>query len=146
MTTIKRRVDRMSRPLALFLAAHGVAHWVGTSRSFQDAADGTTVDYVGGAWSISNPAALRTLGVLWALAGAAYLVAAWAYWTRAPRRRAALAAVTVPSLILSILALPMAIVGVIIDVALLLLVLVTRPDRSAEPRPRTANAPDRVSA
>jgi hypothetical protein len=140
MTTITRSVDRFSRPLAVFLAAHGVAHWVGTSRSFQDAADGTTVDYLGGAWSISSPTTLRMLGVLWVIAGAAFLVAAWAYWTRAPRRRAVLLAVTVPSLALAILALPMAVVGVVIDVALVLLVLLSRPSRPARSELPTARS------
>jgi len=70
-------------------------------------------------WAISDPTALRALGITWALVGAAYLVVAWAYWMPAPWRLAALLAATVPSRVLSVAALWKSWVGVVIDVLLL---------------------------
>jgi hypothetical protein len=77
------------RALAVVVALHGAAHFVGTSESFTRAADGESVVYVTGAWTISDPSLLRGVGVLWALLGIGFLLAGVAIWTGALRRRVA---------------------------------------------------------
>ena len=57
-----RRLPRspaLTRLLAVFLGLHGVAHFAGTGDSFTAAADGESVDYLGGAWTLTDPALLR---------------------------------------------------------------------------------------
>lgn len=69
------------------------------------------------------------LGVAWALAAAAYLVVAWAFWVRALWRVTALVAATAPSLAPSIGALRLSWVGIVIDVVLLAIVAWLRTHR-----------------
>ncbi len=108
-----------SAGLSLFFAAHGMAHLVGTSRSFQAVSDGESLDYLGGAWTISDPTMLRLVGVAWAVVAVAYMAAAtgewlgWRGWLRFA------AGVTVFSLVLSLIALWGAWIGVVIDVVIL---------------------------
>lgn len=110
-----------TRLLAVFLALHGVAHVAGTTDSLRLAGDGQAIDYLGGAWTISDPAALRALAVAWAAAGIAFLALAVLVWLRPARARLPLAAAAAASLVLGVLALPAAVVGVVIDAALLVL-------------------------
>jgi hypothetical protein len=130
VAAIVRRVSEHRTALTLafaaFLVLHGIAHLVGTSSSFTAAADGETVEYLGGLWSISDTATLRVLGVVWSLAGVAWLVPAWAYVVGSPRRRAILVAVALPSLALSIVAVWAAIVGVLVNLVMLDLAWHTR--------------------
>lgn len=107
------------RLFAVFLALHGIAHFVGVTGSLAAIEDGTSEPYLGGWWTISDPVALRTLAVLWALAGLGYVAVAIAMWIGLPWRRAALIGVTIGSLVLSVAALWAAVVGVVIDVVLL---------------------------
>ena len=109
----------LERALAVFLFLHAIAHLVGTQASFVAADEGKTLAYLGGAWDVSDPTVLRLLGVAWAVVGVLTIVAAWAFWVGSPRRVTLLVVATVPSLILAIAALWMAVVGVVIDVVLL---------------------------
>ena len=111
------------RALAVLLALHGVAHFAGTSDSFTKAADGESVDYLAGAWTLSDPTLLRAIGVVWALVGAAFVVAAAVTWMRRPEWPRVLAAVSAISLAVVVIALWASIVGVVIDIALLALAL-----------------------
>lgn len=113
------RSPALTRILAAFLVLHGLAHLVGTSVSFTRAADGDSVDYLAGAWTLSDPALLRLTGLMWALAAAAFLYAAAVTWLRSPDWPRVLAIVSVVSLVLCVIALWAAVVGVVIDVALL---------------------------
>jgi hypothetical protein len=107
------------RVFAVFLGLHGVAHLAGTSDSFTKAADGASVDYLAGAWTLSDPTLLRAIGVVWALVGAGFLFAAAITWMRRPEWPRVLAAVSALSLVVVIIALWSSVVGVVIDVALL---------------------------
>ena len=109
------------RVLAVFLGLHGVAHFAGTGDSFTAAADGESVDYLGGAWTLSDPTVLRAVGVVWALVGAAFVVAAAIAWMRRPEWPRVLAGVAAVSLLVVLVALWASVVGVVIDVALLAL-------------------------
>ena len=111
----------LARALAAFLGLHGIAHLAGTSDSFSKAADGGSVDYLAGAWTLSDPALLRAVGVVWALVGAAFVFAAAVTWMRRPQWPRVLAAVSVVSLVVVVIALWSSMVGVVIDVALLAL-------------------------
>ena len=108
-----------ARALAVFLAFHGVAHFAGTGGSLK-LVDGGHADVLGGSAQLAGAAALTTLAIAWAVIGAAYLVVAVLVWIGHPMARAALIGVTAVSLALSVLQLPLAVVGVVIDVALLL--------------------------
>ena len=107
------------RIFAAVLALHGVAHFAGTGDSFGNARDGGSVEYLAGAWTVSDPSLLRLLGVLWALAGVAFLVAAVLTWTRSARWPCAVVGVAAASLVVVTVALPASLAGVLIDVALL---------------------------
>jgi hypothetical protein len=118
------------RVFAMFLALHGVAHLAGTSDSFTKAADGKSVDYLAGAWTLSDPTLLRVVGVVWALVGAAFVFAAAVMWMRRPEWPRVLAEVSALSLIVVVIALWSSVVGVVIDVALLAVAI-----RAGAPRP-----------
>ena len=108
-----------TRVLGVFLALHGFAHLVGTSASFDRAADGDSAQYLAGAWTLSDPALLRLAGLVWALVAAAFLYAGAVAWLRRPEWPRVLAVVSVVSLALCVIALWASVVGVVIDVALL---------------------------
>ena len=119
-----RRLPRspaLTRLLAVFLGLHGVAHFAGTGDSFTAAADGESVDYLGGAWTLTDPTLLRAMGVVWALVGAGFLIAAAITWMRRPEWPRVLAGVAAVSLLVVLVALWASVVGVVIDVALLAL-------------------------
>jgi hypothetical protein len=109
----------LMRVFAVFLGLHGVAHFAGTSDSFTKAADGESVDYLAGAWTLSDPALLRPAGIVWALAGAAFVSAAVIAWMRRPEWPRVVAVVSALSLAVVVIALWASVVGVVIDVALL---------------------------
>ena len=119
-----RRLHRspaLTRVLAMFVGLHGVAHFAGTGDSFTAAADGESVDYLGGAWTLTDPTVLRAMGIVWALVGAAFLLAAAIAWMRRPEWPRVLAGVAAVSLLVVLVALWASVVGVVIDVALLAL-------------------------
>ena len=107
------------RVFAVFLGLHGVAHLAGTSDSFTSAADGESVDYLAGAWTLSDPTLLRAVGVVWALVATTFLFAAAITWMCRPEWSRVLAAVSTLSLVLVVIALWSSVVGVVIDLALL---------------------------
>jgi hypothetical protein len=100
-----------------------VAHFAGTGDSFTAAADGKSVDYLGGAWTLSDPTLLRAVGVVWALVGAAFVVGAAIAWLRRPEWPRVLAGVSAVSLLVVVISLWASAVGVVIDVALLALAI-----------------------
>jgi hypothetical protein len=112
-------------PLALgaFTVMHGIAHFAGTAGSLQHVEDGTAEQYLGGHWDITDPALLRSLAVLWALLGLATISAGVLIALRYRRAPVVLAAVAVASLVLSTVALWAAVVGVLVNLALLGLAL-----------------------
>jgi hypothetical protein len=133
------------RAFGVFLGVHGLAHLVGTETSFRFADEGGTAHYLGGLWSISDPTVLRVVGVVWVLPAAAFLLAAWGFWIGAPWRRSALVAAAALSTVVCAVALWAAIIGLVIDVALLSFALWLGTHR-----PRVAEGdllrPDRGSA
>ena len=94
------------------------------------ATDGESLDYLGGAWRISDPTVLRLVGIAWAVVAVAYVAAAsgewlgWQGWVRF------VAGVTVFSLVLSIAGLWESIFGVAIDMILLALIVPAELARS----------------
>jgi hypothetical protein len=112
--------------LAAFLVLHGVAHLVGAVGAFTAAEEGSSVEYLFGAWTISDPMLLRLVGAAWVAAAVGYAVVAWGIAARTRWGISALVGVTAFSLVLSVAALGAAWIGVLIDVAILVTVAITR--------------------
>jgi hypothetical protein len=121
--------------LGAFLVLHGIAHLVGTTASLKAVDESTSVSYLAGGLTISDPTALRALAAVWAVAGALVLVSGLLTFVgRHAWRTAVLGAITL-SLVLSTFALTAAVVGVIIDVLLLVGLLVAdRAGLDREPK------------
>ncbi len=105
--------------LAIFLALHGFAHFVGFAASFGLAESipyRTTV--LGGTLDLGDTG-IRAVGVLWLLAGGAFLVASAAAMTNQEWCLKALLAAATGSLVLSLITLPEARIGVLLDVLIL---------------------------
>jgi hypothetical protein len=111
----------LRRLTAAFFTAHGVAHLVGFLGSWRlaDLADPPyTTSILNGAVDVGD-IGIRVVGLLWVAAAAAFVVAAIAIWRGGPAwRRATLFAATL-SLVVSVVGLPAAVIGVVIDVAVL---------------------------
>ncbi|MGE5926622.1 MAG: ABC transporter permease [Gemmatimonadota bacterium] len=105
--------------LAVFLALHGFAHFVGFAGSFGLAESipyKTTI--LGGTVDLGDMG-IRAFGALWLLAGGAFLVASAAAMTNQEWWLKALLAAATFSLVLSLMALPEARIGVLLDVLIL---------------------------
>ena len=111
----------LARALAVVVALHGLAHFAGAGDALTKARDGDSAEYLAGAWTVSDPALLRSFGVVWALVGAAFVVAAAVAWLRHPVWPRGLAAVSGGSLVVLTVALWASVIGVVIDLALLAL-------------------------
>jgi hypothetical protein len=107
------------RALGALVALHGAAHYAGTEASFATAADGGSVDYLAGVWTISDPTLLRVFGVVWALLGLAFIFAAVITWQRRPEWARVVALVAMLSLAVAVIALWSSIIGVVVNVALI---------------------------
>ncbi len=107
------------RALAVLVAAHGLAHLVGTTRAFSRAADGQSLDYLAGHWTLSDPTTLRAFGVLWAVMALAFLGTAAVIWVGRTHWPQLLWWVSIASLLLVVIALWASVVGVVVDLALL---------------------------
>jgi hypothetical protein len=105
--------------VSLFLFAHAVAHLVGTSRALQAGADGGSIDYLGGAWRITDPVALRVAGIAWAVVAVAYVAAAAGEWLGWRGWWQFAVGVTVFSMVLTIIGLWESWIGVIINLVIL---------------------------
>ena len=124
-----RTAPRLSSPvrvgLAVFLLLHGIAHLAGAGDAFTAADRDDTVDYFFGAWEVGG-AVLATLGVLWVVLAATFVITAGWVASSRPNWLFVLAGAAAASLVLSILALPLAWIGVLINAALLGFVVVQR--------------------
>lgn len=105
--------------LAVFLALHGFAHFVGFAGSFGLAESipyRTTV--LGGTVDLGDTG-IRAFGVLWLLAAGAFLVASAAAMTSQEWWLKALLVAATGSLVLSLMTLPEARIGVLLNVLIL---------------------------
>lgn len=106
---------------AVFLVLHGIAHGVGFASAwrlgeFRDAPPDTTL--LAGRLDVGG-SGMRVMGVLWLVTGAAFVLAAAGVWRDAAWWLPVTASVAVVSLAMSILGLPEARIGVVIDVLIL---------------------------
>lgn len=115
------------RAIAAFLVLHGVAHLVDTTDAVQQAREGGMLEHLGGAWAVGD-ATLYLLGSLWAIAALGFVLAAALLWLRAESWWSAGLGATVGSLALTVVALPAAWIGLIVN-AVLLAGLSTLPHR-----------------
>ncbi len=104
--------------VAVVAVLHGVAHGVGTSEAFSAAADGRSLDYLAGAWTVADPTALRAVGILWALTGAAFVLAGVATLLRFTAWPAVLLPLSGVSLVLCVAGLWGAVIGIPVNLAL----------------------------
>ena len=108
-----------TRALAILVGLHGLAHFAGTEDTFGKATDGGSVDYLAGAWTVSDPTLLRAFGVVWAVLGAAFVLTALAVWTERQSWPDLLGLVAAASLVFVTVALWASVVGLVVDVALI---------------------------
>lgn len=106
------------RALSVFLVLHGLAHLVGAQGSREAAGTGTSSEYLWGFWTISAAPLLWLLAVAWAATAVAYAHVSWLVWDLRQGWLKAMTTVTVVSMVLSILAMPMAVAGVVINAVL----------------------------
>jgi hypothetical protein len=113
--------------LATLMAFHGIAHLVGFAGSWQLAASGgipykTTV--LAGHVDLGN-AGIRFVGLLWALVALAFLTTAAGAVLGAEWWIKAAVGITLGSLALTLLELPEARIGLVVNVALIAMLLLT---------------------
>jgi hypothetical protein len=127
-TAVTNHRVEVIRPLfAVVLAMHGVAHFVGTTGNVSSISNRETVNLLGGAFATSNLVVFAVLALLWAIVGAGFIGVAVLVWRQAPTARHALIAVSLASLAIGVVTLWAGTVGVVINVALLVIALL-RPD------------------
>lgn len=85
----------------------------------QAAADGESIDYLGGAWRIDDPTALRIAGIAWAVVAVAYVTAAAGEWLGWRGWWQFVVGVTVFSLVLTVIGLWVSWIGVAINLLIL---------------------------
>lgn len=124
----------LRRLLGVVVILHGIAHLAGTADAFDRAADGRAAEYLGGLATIDDPAALRGIGAMWAMAGLLVAGAGVVVARGAASWPAVLAAAAGGSLMLCVAALWAAAIGVVVNVALLAVALASVA-RAAPRRP-----------
>lgn len=113
----------LRRALGALVIVHGVAHLAGAADAFARAGDGRAAEYLGGLATIADPAALRGLGAMWAMAGLLVAAAGVVVLRGAPSWPAVLAAAAGGSLMLCVAALWAAAIGVVVNAVLLAIAL-----------------------
>ena len=122
---------------AIFLAAHGIVHWIGFAVPWgllktESFTAKTTI--LAGQVDVGD-GGTKLIAVLWLPVLAGFVVAAWGVWRATPWSLPLTLAVALASLVLCVLAAPQAILGVVIDVAIVAAILV-RPLWPAAHGPR----------
>ncbi len=107
------------RLLAVAVALHGIAHLASTSDLLSRMGDRRSATFLGGAWAVEDPAVLGVLAGAAAVVAAAYLATAAALWRADPGWPRLLTAVTLASVVVVVWSLWASIVGLLINVALL---------------------------
>lgn len=110
---------RWTVPTAVVIALHGLAHGVAVLNNLARATDGRSDAYLGGAVSISDPAALRTLAAAWALVGLGLVLAAGLLVLRPGAAPVPVTAALAASLVLCLAGVWAAVIGAVLDIALL---------------------------
>jgi hypothetical protein len=125
----------MKKLAAAFLALHGFAHLVGTATAWRlvEPDGGYPTALLGGRLEVGTTV-LEIGGAFWLLGAVAFAVAAFAVAFRRPWAVEATAGAAVYSLALSALYWPEAVVGVVVNAAILVVLAATRV-RRAGPRP-----------
>ena len=103
--------------LAVLLALHGYAHFVGTAdnlRRLDEHSTGQLLD-----WTITSPALLGTLAILWAALGSGFIIAAVITGLARPHARATVRALAAASLVLSLASLWATWIGVLVNLVIL---------------------------
>ena len=106
----------------LFLLAHGVAHIVGFGTAYRwgDLAENYSTSILGGRINLGE-GGIRIYGIAWLVIAAAFAAVAVGVITRQDWWPPAAVAVTIVSLVFSVLGLPLAKFGVAINLGLLVL-------------------------
>jgi len=110
---------RWTVPAAVVIALHGLAHGVAVVNNFTRASNGRSDAYLGGAVSISEPTVLRALAVAWAFVGLGLVLAAGLLVLRPGAAGVPVTAALAASLILCVAGVWAAVIGAVLDIALL---------------------------
>ena len=117
----------MTRPwrylVAVVVFVNGFAHLAGTTEALGAADDGTSLDYLGGAWVVSDPTMLRVAAAAWALLAALFALCAIAIWIADPRWRVTTIGVASVSVLACLVGLWATVTGVVVGSAILVLAI-----------------------
>jgi hypothetical protein len=128
----------MKKLLAVFLALHGLAHLVGVMTAWKllEPEGGYPTALLDGRWEVGSTV-MAVSGVFWLLGAGAFLVAAYALVAKRTWALPAVATAATYSLVLSAVHWPEAHIGVYINAALGIAIVVSRL-RALELRPPRA--------
>ena len=120
-------VAAMTRPwrylVAVVVFVNGFAHLAGTTEALGAAEDGTSLDYLGGAWVVSDPTTLRVAAAGWALLAALFAVCAVVIWIADPRWRVTTIGVAAISVLACVVGLWATVTGVVVGSGILVLAI-----------------------
>ena len=120
-------IEWARRGIAVFLVLHGIAHLVGAQAAIEAAGGGEPVELLFGSLELTGAGATVTAVAWIALAAGFAFAAAW-LWSHHVRWWDAAVVVVGASLLMSVLSLPQAVAGVVINVVLLGVAVLVRRD------------------
>lgn len=120
---------------AVFVGLHGIVHWIGFAVPWGLMASQSNPDPTRGLWGTLalGDGGAHIVGALWLVPLALFVLAAVAIWRRAAWALAATALAAALSLVVCLIGSPAAIVGTVIDVAILAIAAVLVMRGSAGP-------------
>jgi hypothetical protein len=122
---VPRRPEPLRAVAAVALGLHGIVHLLGFSSTWRlqhDAELPATTLIANGTIDVGE-VGIRIVGLLWVVAAVALLAAAALVWRRSPRAAVGVAIATTISLAACLLGLPAAVLGVWIDLAIVVVLM-----------------------
>ncbi len=122
--------------LAILLAVHGLAHFVGVFAAFEAFEANEPLEYLGGTWMVSNDLLIGFLGASWGAIGVGFVIAAVTVITEFRGWERPLILLGTLSTALCILALWAAWIGLIVNAVIVTVAIVSAGEpRLGPPRP-----------
>lgn len=123
--------------LALLLVVHGLGHFVGVLAAFDALEANASLEYLDGAWTVSNDLLVGLIGMVWAGIGLSFIFAAVAVVTEFRGWERTLVVLGSLSFAMCVLALWTAWIGLIVNAVVIVVAVVSVGERGGRP-PRMA--------